>query len=494
MFLDARSIAEGSQLRADVCVIGAGAAGLTVARALRGSGRSVLVLESGGFEPEPATDDLQRGSQSGQHYARLDSTRSRFFGGSTNCWLGFCRPLDPIDFEQRDWVPHSGWPFGYDALAAYYVRASELLGLPAHGNPAARWLGASSEGADLEPIGLQEGVFHFGRGPLRMGPAFRDELEQSSEVRVALHTNVTRLVLDPVSGTLARTEARALGRQPFSVIASHTVLATGGIENARLLLASRDVAPNGIGNRYDLVGRFFMEHPHLRYHSRLIAHAPDRVARYALQEIEEGHVRGLLQPRASWLRETRSLNFDAQFRSSDEQLSGSMRRLADASAQVDAWPAAAPAQPLRSAQFGLILHHEQAPNPASRITLGEQTDALGIPRVHLHWQLGELDWASVRRAHELAARGMGFARLGRASVDLAGPWPADMAGGNHHMGTTRMHANERQGVVDANGAVHGVPNLFVAGSSIFPTAGAANPTLTIVALALRLADHLRSLT
>jgi len=449
-----------------------------------------VVLESGGLEPDTDTDDLQRGSRSGQRYPRLERTRSRFFGGSTNCWAGFCRPLDPIDFEARDWVPHSGWPFSYDALAPYYATASTLLGLPSHGDPASRWLGAPADGADLEPMGLQEGVFHFGKGPLRMGSAFRDELARASDVRVALHANATQLVLDPDTGALTRTEARAFGRRPFSVAADYTVLATGGIENARLLLASRRVAANGVGNQHDLVGRFFMEHPHLRYHARLIAHAPDRVARYALQERPDGLVRGLLQPRAAWLRGTRSLNFDAQLRGPEGRLSGAMQRLAEASGRVDAWPGEAPSPRPPPAQFGLILHHEQSPNPESRVTLSEETDALGMPRAHLHWQLDALDWASARRAHEVTARALGYARLGRASVDLAAPWPADMTGGNHHMGTTRMHRDPRQGVTDANGAVHGVPNLFIAGSSIFPTVGCANPTLTIVALALRLAGHL----
>lgn len=494
MFLDARDIAEGAQLQADICVIGAGAAGLSLVRSLRGSGKSILVLESGGLDRDPSTDELSQGSRSGWRYPPLERTRSRFFGGSTNCWEGFCRPLDPIDFEERDWVPHSGWPFPQRALAPYYARARALLGLPDDDQPAPDWLGGSGEGPEIAPIGLQEGLFHFGDGPLRMGGAFRDELTRSTRVRVALHANVTQLVLDPLSGTLARTEVRALGRRPFSVVASQTVLATGGIENARILLASRDVAGHGVGNQNDLVGRFFMEHPHLRYHARLIAHSPAQVARYSFQETPDGYVRGMLQPLAGWLRDNRSLNFDVQFRGPETRLSRSMRQLADASAQVDAWPTPAPNRPLQPAHFGLILHHEQAPNPASRVTLASQRDALGTPRAHLHWQLDALDWTSAVQAHELAARAMGFARLGRASLDLNGSWPQDMTGGNHHMGTTRMHTDPRRGVTNPDGAIHGVPNLFVAGSSVFPTAGAANPTLTLVALAIRMADHLRRMS
>ena len=129
MFIDARQVEEGSELRAELCIIGAGAAGLALARELRGSARSICLLESGGLEADSETHELQRGTRSGEAYPPLEETRSRFFGGSTNCWAGYCRPLDAIDFEPRDWVPNSGWPFPRAELDPYYVRANRLLGL-----------------------------------------------------------------------------------------------------------------------------------------------------------------------------------------------------------------------------------------------------------------------------------------------------------------------------------------------------------------------------
>ena len=162
--------------------------------------------------------------------------------------------------------------------------------------------------------------------------------------------------------------------------------------------------------------------------------------------------------------------------------------LADVVRQMDA----PQEDPARRAIF-FMNELEQAPNPASRVRLIEQRDALGMPRVQLEWRLSGLDKRSIRRAHELLARELGRAGLGRLQLMLSEDehrWPPELGGGRHHMGTTRMHRDPARGVVDPDCRVHGVGNLYVAGSSVFPTVGAANPTLTIVALALRLADHL----
>jgi choline dehydrogenase-like flavoprotein len=496
VFLDAREIEPGSELRADLCIVGAGAAGITLARELRGSGRSILLLESGGLEADSETHDLQRGSASGQGYSPLEDTRSRFFGGSTNCWAGYCRPLEAIDFESRDWLPHSGWPLTRADLDPYYSRANPILGLGEHGLEPRRWLGERVDGGEFAAVGLRDGVFQFGTGPQRMGVAFRGELEAAQNVRIVLRANVTRIQLSQPGGSVSGLTVRALGRAAFAVRARRYVLAAGGIENPRLLLASNDVQQAGVGNQHDLVGRFFMDHPHVRHQADLVAHTPSQLMRYARREVAGRSFRGLLQPRAEWLRATRSLSFGAQIRElSGHGVNRFMLRVATASRAVDDWPLPPRAEREEPRLYGLVVHHEQAPNPDSRVTLASGRDALGMRRAHLHWQLGALDLTSAVRAHALAARALGLARLGRARVHLdeASGWPADMVAGNHHMGTTRMHDTPKHGVVDAAGAVHGVPNLFIAGSSVFPTVGSANPTLTIVALALRLADHLRGL-
>jgi choline dehydrogenase-like flavoprotein len=147
--------------------------------------------------------------------------------------------------------------------------------------------------------------------------------------------------------------------------------------------------------------------------------------------------------------------------------------------------------------FDLLTRQEQAPNPDSRVTLGAERDALGMPRVKLDWRLTELDRRSFQAFYEVLGRELGRSGVGRVRmrdwVMEKGPsWPSSLGGGWHHMGTTRMHADPKRGVVDANCRVHGVGNLYVAGASVYPTAGCANPTLTLVALSLRLSDHLES--
>jgi len=496
LFVDGRELAKGAELRADLCIVGAGAAGLSLVGALRGSGLSICLLESGGFEADPATSDLLRGSRSGQAYSPLEATRSRFFGGSTNCWAGFCRPLDAIDFETRDWVPDSGWPFSRSELDPYYERAHRLLGLAGHDLPAGYWTPPDVEPPDFGEAAMREGWFQFGAGPLRMGPLFRDELSADTEVLAVLYANAIHVQLDGAGRRVAWLRARALGRGAFSVVANRYVLATGGIENPRLLLASRDVQPDGVGNQHDLVGRFFMEHPHLRSVARVVTHARSRLAHYERRSAGGQRVLGLLRPDERWLRRTRSLNFDAHLRVARQaELTGWQQQLAVATREIDAWSREPAAAAEAAASYEVITHHEQAPNRESRVRLARESDALGLPRAHLHWQLLPEDRLAASRAYDRLAAAFALAGVGRARVELeqtadGARWPSDMTGGNHHMGTTRMHADPRHGVVDAQGAVHGVGNLFVAGSSLFPTAGAANPTLTIVALALRLADHL----
>jgi choline dehydrogenase-like flavoprotein len=148
--------------------------------------------------------------------------------------------------------------------------------------------------------------------------------------------------------------------------------------------------------------------------------------------------------------------------------------------------------------YRMFTRQEQAPNPESRIVLSAENDELGMPRANLRWKFTPIDKRSMRVYYELLGREMGRAGLGRVQImdwlldgdDTA--WPNHLSGGWHHMGTARMHEDPRQGVVDANCRVHGIANLFVAGGAVYPTGGAVNPTLTVVAMALRLSDHLKN--
>jgi choline dehydrogenase-like flavoprotein len=486
VFIDARDLSDASELGADVCIVGAGAAGLSLAQRL-GERFDVCVLESGGFEADAATIDLSRGRVTGQSYAALETTRSRFFGGSTNCWAGYCRPLEALDMAPREWVPDSGWPIERSHLDRYYEQARRVLKLGPL--PAGAWDLPRAPRPDLSGTGMRDGLFRFSVGPYRMGAALRPQFARTARVRVILHANLTRIALHRDGRGVEELEARALGGPTLRVRARSYVLATGGLENARLLLASRNVHPTGVGNAHDLVGRYFMEHPHVRYPAELLAHTPRTLRFYRYRRLQGADVRGILRPTEAWQRRARALNHAIQLRSPQAVREGEfLVALADATRSTDGGRGAPVAQ-----RFGLILHHEQAPNPDSRVTLIEERDALEMPRLQLDWRLQAIDRDSARKACELAVQGLALARLGRIKLSedaLADAWPADLGGGFHHMGTTRMHVDPKRGVVDANCRVHGVENLYVAGSSVFPTSGAANPTLTLVALALRLGERI----
>lgn len=467
-----------------MCVVGGGAAGITIARELADGPLDVLLLESGGVAADARTQALYRGRTFGRPYYRLDEVRTRRFGGSTHCWEGMCRPLAPQDFTARGWVPESGWPFDYAAMLPYYRRAQRVCGLDVFAYGAQRW--ATPEAAPL-PLGsetFENGVFQI--APHRFARRFGKELDRAPNIDVCLNANVVDLVASRDGARIERAEVATLSGRRFSAAARRFVLATGGIENARLLLASRGVHTQGLGNIHDLVGRYFMEHPHLVSGAWLPASEQSSLGFYRARPSGSIHVSGCLTPSARTQRDERILSF-ATFLARDAALPEFEEPLARFVAQMDGR-----AEPARRAVF-FMNEVEQAPNRASRVRLTDERDALGMPVVQLEWRLSPIDKRTLLRGHQLLARELGRAGLGRLQIMLDADdnvWPPELGGGRHHMGTTRMHLNPKQGVVDADCRVHGLGNLFVAGSSVFPTSGSANPTLTLVALALRLADHL----
>ncbi len=510
MLIDARTLPQETLIETDLCIIGAGAAGLTVAKAFVGHPARVCLLESGGTVYEPDTQALYQGHNAG-YTIPLEAMRLRYFGGSTNHWGNYCRPLDPIDFDTRHWVPDSGWPFDKPHLDPYYERAQHLCQLGPYDYDLKTWEHGRARALPFASDRLQTVIFQLRQPPTRFGEVYRDEVVKADNITTMLHANVVDIEPNTAAQHVTRLRVACLQGNAFWVAAKWFVLATGGIENARLLLLSNTVQANGLGNAHDRVGRFFMGHAMLNV-GTLLPSDPYLPATLYYEKREtnaissNGHL--ALSPQTQRLHQLLNINFNLKPIFVSQDSVGALQRLRrgqfdhfgrdighvvrdlDGVAVSIYRQMAKGTLPVASFELGTTM--EQAPNPESRVRLADTRDALGYPRVALDWRLSELDIRSLWQTLKIVGAEVGRAGLGRFKVTLheqAETWPLESGG--HHMGTTRMHDNPSAGVVDADCRVHGLDNLFVAGSSVFPTSGHANPTLTLVALAVRLADHLK---
>lgn len=511
--------ASPDSLEADIAIIGAGAAGLTMAQCLSSANRRVVLIESGGLDYEKETAALNAGSSVGQPYYALDDARLRFFGGTTAIWGGRCAELDPIDFEQRPWVPFSGWPFGFAELEPWYAQARKLLEVDASADP--------EELLGIPMKELAARTWSFDRKFDRFGYVANRPLVGRPNVTLLLHATVREIVLAANGREVARLDVRGPGGKRLEVVAKTYVLAAGGLENPRILLASNSVAKQGLGNDNDLVGRFFMEHPHARGGAVSSAAAWQLLNAFKRRRIHGVEFAPLLVPSTELQREARLLN-SAITLAARPPVSGSHRiakrlylrakhEVEPTKSGRSLWKAyrrtgrvvkqvTGPVSPWLKVLAGkmelaIVVRAEQSPNPDSRVTLDRETDGLGMPRIRLDWRLQQLDIHTVSGMVDALDRDLAGLNLGRADksgwvADGSAQWVTDplvsthSIGGYHHMGTTRMADDPARGVTDQWGRVHGVSNLYVAGSSLFPTSGWANPTLTILALALRTCDKL----
>jgi choline dehydrogenase-like flavoprotein len=264
VFIDGRTLAADTQLSTDVCIIGMGPAGITLARTLQSAAPrwNVLCLESGGLELDPATQALAKGDVTGLPYYPLESTRLRYFGGTSGHWAGYCRQFEPIDFEARAWVPHSGWPIRHREVAAYYPQAQQICELSDCDYDPSSWHLADTPPLSLWGNEVRTRLIQFSR-PTRFGQRYRAEIAQASDIHVYLNSNVLSIDAAAEGGRVTGLSVGTLQGTRFKVTARIYVLAAGGIENARLLLASNRVVPGGLGNERDLVGRYFAEHMQL---------------------------------------------------------------------------------------------------------------------------------------------------------------------------------------------------------------------------------------
>ena len=527
MIIDFRAADSPAEIKADLCVIGAGAAGITIAHALASSNLHVCVIESGGLELEEATQALYEGHSVGLPWgADLAASRLRCFGGTTGLWGGGCVPLDASDMAVRPWVPHSGWPISRRELDPFYDRARPILRLPDHKFGDERLAFSLPH----KPLGFDPALlintYAMLSGQPRLGEVYWDELARSRNVTVLLNANLTELKVNENGAAVRHASLRSLEGRTGRVQARSFVLACGGIENARLLLLSNSVKPHGLGNDRDLVGRFFMDHPSGRLGS-IVSDDPERLSAAYDRHRTNRTLPIYPEIALSWALQQKQLVLNGRVRPEDfevnvpdgvaalrslradlaqgvtSRLPGDIRRIVadirDVAPSVYRALRGRPAVSTHRVDFQGFF--EQAPNPDSRVTLGEQTDALGQRKTRLDWQLSELDRHTYETASRIFATELGRLGLGRVQLDpWLDPWLGrggapfgGVAGMAHHLGTTRMSETDQTGVVDRDCRIHGMDNLYVAGSSVFPTGGWAFPTFTIVALALRLSDQLRQI-
>ncbi|WP_171120931.1 MULTISPECIES: GMC oxidoreductase [unclassified Ruegeria] len=493
MILDARGDIPALDDRYDCCIVGAGPAGMTLAFKLAESEQRVLLLEAGDWEVTWESQDLYEGENLGLEYYPLSAPRLRALGGSTGHWGGVCLLLDRSDFLPRDDVPLSGWPIRFEDLVPYQEEAANLLQTGRFSADIRKPVDDLGNLEIVEQRFSSDRQFHDVRNedPVRFGVSFQDRLKNTPNIDLVLNANVVGFAVDGDTGRITQAQVRNYEDGQGVATADRFVLALGGIETSRMLLHLNAGHENRFGNQNDMVGRCFMEHPIIDNDTyfitkRLYSHSPtwelERLLRRSRPEL-------LLSPSHDHMLKNGWLN--------------SAVRLQRLNPLPIREKAIGDAEFIKSLQFEedyfftgtSFVMGEQQPNPASRIVLTENRDRFGLGIVGLDLRLTEKDIETLRGSTAEAAKFLIRSGLGRMRVDPS-LWnrkpleqlPLDYS--SHHMGGARMSLTSETGVVDANCKVHGAPNLYVAGSGVFPTSGHANPTFTIVQLSLRLAEHL----
>ena len=502
-------------------MIGSGAAGITIARRLTAAGLSTCLIEGGGVEFEAEVQQLYDAENVGRPRRAHTLSRLRFLGGTTNHWTGLCAPLDDDDFAAKPWVPYSGWPITRAELDTYYARALTICGLKHSVFDGRLWPLVDRKPMAVSARRLTQFFIHYSPA-VRFGRVYRDELERDPRLLLLVHANATNLQPTQDGAQVTHVDLRSLEGKSGQARARVYVLACGAIENARLLLLSDYVTPRGLGNRRDVVGRFFMDHAfgrcaevvqsgHVRLHELYtdFGHEGSRYRPGFALSPEVRKAEGVLNVGAHlWLADQReSAGTRAARRILATLTGGSLppelgRDIQEVIGDLDhvvfdvQWRLRGDRREVEARpRLDLMCALEPAPNPDSRIALSAGRDALGLRRARVDWRLTELDRRTLQVAAQTVALEFGRLNLGRVHVpewllEQQPDWDRELADYNHHMGATRMASDPARGVVDRECRVHDVHNLYIAGSSVFPTAGHVNPTLTIVALALRLADRL----
>lgn len=504
----------------DVCICGAGPAGITLARKLSTS-YSVLLLEAGGMSFTRESQDMYKGTTSGQKYFPLDHYRIRYFGGTSAMWGGACRLLDEEDFEKKPYMKYSGWPISKADLDPYVSETADILDVDIEADSIRYPIKSSGNWPPQFP-GMEETEFHVSRSkvngaPTRFGPKYSAEVRNNEAIDCYINATVVDIQLaDDLSATDSFVVANNKGGR-FNAKARIYIVATGGIENPRVLLNANSQQKTGVGNDTDMVGRCFAEHPHQQLgefifedQAKKSAAADQSFNDYIGSSVKGRHLMPtkLRKARKAILGYSMGLSPSAEKQSNDEgqTFKAKIRSIVCSNDLIrDS------AETLKGGAVScfdnvdgyISIQSEQEPNPDSRITLINQEDSFGNKMLNLNWDLTDLDRKTLKSAAVSAAQAFAESSTGRVrlehwlqgdDIDVpdAESKSASIVVGGHHLCSTRMSDSAETGVVDADQKVFGNSNLYMAGSSVFSTGGFSNPTFTIVQMTLRLADHLKT--
>lgn len=476
----------------DHCVIGAGAAGISLALALAAAKKRVILLEGGDRDFTSESQQLYEGDVTGLDTHALDVPRLRYLGGTTGHWTGRVLHRDAADFVPRDDISLSGWPIREQALVPYQSDAAELLGTTRIRRSRRQADDTGTIDIVTQHFSSSDAIFDLNKDePRRFGAHFARALQDAADIDTLINANFVGFDVDGATGRMISAQVVGYDDARYTISADNFIMAMGGIENTRALLHLNDEYDNRFGNQGDMVGRCFMDHPRLPLGSyfitqRLFSPLPyfgvERLVRRSPKQM-------VLSPNPNYARRNGFLNGGVWL--------NFPRRRPLSDDTLDSAPF------LRGLTFDHdyfftgegLLFAEQAPNPDSRLTLSDNKDRFGLRQAALDWQLLPIDVETMRRVSLEAAEFLIRNGIGRMQIDPSlwqGATSSDipMMSSSHHMGGTRMSETSQTGVVDTDCRVHGAQNLYVASGAVFPTSGLANPTYTIVQLALRLADHL----
>jgi choline dehydrogenase-like flavoprotein len=506
-YLDLRMMGKDNSLEADVCIVGAGVAGSVLAAELVKSNQKIILLESGGATANPDTQSLYDLEFTRLPFRKNFVSRVREYGGSCNTWTGRAMQFQAIDFTGQKNIPLHKWPITLADIKPFYAKAGTYLNLPDQQKfNLLFWSDklSTDEKGFWNETNLAPTISLWSKQNTRFGfeSKTQSRIKAAEKITTVVWANLTNLSLHKDLKTVATITANSINGNSLTLKAKRFVLACGGIENASILLNSNKQLPNGLGNQCDNVGRYFMDHP--KFDQGIIKLLKPMTLNHMIgRPMLDGKVRlGLaldpvIQQKENLLNPHLTispvfLNQDSKTSTILEEVSDdqSTEKINSSAKKIARYYLKNALRPSKVVNFKITNYLEQAPIAESRVYLSNQKNQLGQRKSVLNWQVDDRAFRSIERLHHYLKKYLTNHQIGvlEAPFDILNP--PSLSDASHHMGTTRMSSQPADGVVDAACKVHGLTNLYIAGSSVFPTSGNANPTFTIIALAIRLAKHL----